>query len=299
MDLLTNIPDTCTCIMQTCNGIKSNGTRCTNATREGQTRCGVRHARYLDSPQCIGILPQDRGRCLDQAQDDRTMCRRCRNRNQIILEPPPPVQEEGELVNFVKDPQNVHTQLAVKNTLNAVDKILSLGSPYKHATKAVCMNLILECPLTVRALCDFTVRYWNFEADIYDIGPGIYFKLVNAIWHYTTQSPHKEDICKIIANELDDSVGMCAQGALSRLCNILAGYVEGIGEQRSNSEILGDVMPSIANNSNLSLYQKLNQARAILEELKIPQEYWDIWFGPLVNEGEDDYFVAWKLAHEL
>jgi hypothetical protein len=43
---------------------------------------------------------------------------------------------------------------------------------------------------------------------------------------YSKHSPNNEDLKKILASELEDNIGMCQQGNLTRLCNILSGYLD-------------------------------------------------------------------------
>lgn len=286
--------------MPRCNGITARGERCRHNAIPGETSCRVRHATYMQGERCIGTMGHP---CDRNAEDGELRCRQCINARQDWMQEAIQhhiVLPQGDLEQIAHDKQNVHTQVVVKNTIKAIEILLKLNPlVIVNPSKKACAELIVECPLTVRAICDFTIRYWSTDVTIYDMGPGIYFQIVNAVWDFTKKSPHREDICKIIATELDDSVGMCAQGALSRLCNILAGYVEGIGEQRSAAEILGDALASIAKDSTLNLYKKLNRARAILEEHKIPREEWDAWLDPIAEEGEEDYLMAWKMAHEL
>lgn len=287
--------------MPQCNGITGRGERCGYNALPGETRCRIRHRRYMDGERCIGYPFGIQ--CERNALPGQIRCMECANEvapGNFFAHPiVPNLEVRGELLALAHDPQNVHTKVVVDNTQHAVGIILALTPESHHANKKTYTELILECPLTIRAMLDFGHRYWSTEVEIYGHGPGIYFKLVNSIWSYTKKSPHKEDICKIIASELDDTVGMCAQGALSRLCNILAGYVPGIGEQRSKTEIVGDALSAIARNSDLNIYQKFNRAREILEEHEVPQKEWTTWMEPMVGEGEDDCLIAWRMAHEL
>ena len=65
------------------------------------------------------------------------------------------------------------------------------------------------------------------------------------MWQYIKSSDDKDDLCKILKQELQDNVGMCMQGNLSRLCNVLAGYLEGIGSAESIAEVLGREFPKL------------------------------------------------------
>jgi hypothetical protein len=119
------------------------------------------------------------------------------------------------------------------------------------------------------------------EVDIYDLGIGIYPCILNSVWQYIKGSPNSEDLKKILASEMQDNIGMCQQGNLSRLCNILSGYLDGlIVDVQSPREILAERLAALHAESPVDMYQ---QARQILYELLIAPEEWDDWLTPLMD----------------
>ena len=99
------------------------------------------------------------------------------------------------------------------------------------------------------------------------------------MWQYIADSPHKNDLCKILGDEIIDSVGMCAQGNLSRICNVLSGYLDGIKVKESTAEILGRVFPPLMNINEKT--ERLEKAKKILMDYDVPQEQWGAWIEPL------------------
>jgi hypothetical protein len=87
--------------------------------------------------------------------------------------------------------------------------------------------------------------------------------VLDGLWQYIKHSEHKKDLCKILAAELKENVGQCLQGNLSRLCNVLAGYMEGVGSQESVAEILG---------RRFALISTRVEGIAILDELNVGDE---------------------------
>jgi hypothetical protein len=243
-------------------------------------------------PQCISITRQGH-QCTRNAIDGSDKCRQHQtqeNRNEQLL---------GRLSN---DAQNVHTTIIVNYTTESVNAILNIERPdeYKkmHPIKDIFCEIILECPFTINSLLQFTNRYLSviYDDDIYGLGPEIYQRVTDAIWYYIKQSPHKEDLCKRFAEELRDSVGMCAQGNLSRLCNVLGGYLDTIKEQKSINEIIGDKLSAISKNTTLSEFRRLQMAKQAFEEVRLPKEQWRVWLEPLVDD--TDYLEAWMLSTE-
>lgn len=197
------------------------------------------------------------------------------------------VQQRGELGNFAHDNQNVHTTAAVQQTKDMVQKILTIQVPAEYRWNvSECSktpgDIIMCCKLTPKGAWQMASKYCQDE-DIYEMGKGIYGKVLDGVWQYVMKSTDKEDLCKILKQEMEDNIGMCAQGNLTRLCNILAGYMEGIGVQESPSEILGRKLPMLAGIENVE--ERLAEAHKLLVELAIPQEQWLSWVEPLVDSG--------------
>lgn len=155
----------------------------------------------------------------------------------------------GELEKFAHDKQNVHTSVAVKQTIDILEKILKISVPTEYKwNMETCSKtpgeIVVDCGLTIQASRTMMDKY-TLDNDIYEMGKGIYGRVLDCVWQYIKNSKEKDDLCKILKTELEDNVGMCEQGNLSRLANVLAGYVDGIGSQESPAEILGREFPKL------------------------------------------------------
>lgn len=195
--------------------------------------------------------------------------------------------QDRALAEFVNDNQNVHTTVAVKQTKDIVERILKIPVPdgYKWNTNDCSKTIgeiITECNLTPKGTWQMTAKYCQDES-IYDFEKGIYGKVLDGVWQYISKSPDKKDLCIILKQEMEDNIGMCAQGNLTRICNILSGYMEGIGVQESPAEVLGRKLPLIMEIDDQD--ERLKQAYDLLNELKIPVDNWLSWVAPLVDEG--------------
>jgi hypothetical protein len=197
---------------------------------------------------------------------------------------PPPMPQiraapVGELARFVQDNQNVHTVAAVQQTKDVVDRVLRIAVPedYRSPSLKTMGEIVLSCPMTKKAAQQFTAKYCMDE-DIYEYGAGIYARVADSVWQYIKNSPDKESLCRIFADEMSDSIGMCAQGNLTRLCNVLAGYLEGVNMQ-SQAEKLQNKMARIAELENAA--ERLAQGRSVLRELNVPAVEWNNWLDAL------------------
>lgn len=192
----------------------------------------------------------------------------------------------GELARFAADNQNVHTTQTVNITKQIIERLLAISVPTEYNWNASeCSktpgDIIMTCKLSTKAAWQMTAKYCQSET-IYDLGEGIYGKVLDGVWQYILSSPDKTDLCRCLKQEMEDNIGMCAQGNLSRLCNILAGYMEGIGSQESLVEILGREFSKLMEIEELQA--RLAGALSILKTNNVPVTDWKKWVEPLTSD---------------
>ena len=168
---------------------------------------------------------------------------------------------------FAADNQNVHTAISVRHVTQLVNRILVIPVPeeYRWNTRIISKTpgeILIHCGLSINAGRIMMDKY-TLSDNIYDMGEGIYGRTLDGVWQYIKTSEHKEDLRQILAQELKDNVGQCLQGNLSRICNVLAGYMEGVGSQESLAEILG---------RRFALISTRVEGIAILDEYSVTDE---------------------------
>lgn len=191
-------------------------------------------------------------------------------------------QPQAELQAFAQDNQNIHTTIIVEKVKKMTTKILEIPVPIDYTTETLKTpgEIILDCNLSKKAASQMMNKYCE-EVDIYDLGIGIYPRILNSVWQYIKTSPHNEDLKKILASELEDNIGMCQQGNLTRLCNILSGYLDELDtEIKSPLEILGEKFAEIQRTNPPDAYE---QGKNLLLKFQIPEEDWDEWLTPIMD----------------
>jgi hypothetical protein len=178
------------------------------------------------------------------------------------------------LAQIAHDNQNIHTTIVVKKVKVMVEKILQIPVPPEYDTLKTPGEIILECQLSKQSAQQMMNRYCE-DVDIYELGVGIYPKVLNAVWQYIKNSEHSADLKKILATEMQDNIGMCQQGNLTRLCNILSGYLD-IEIPRSTAEILGEKFAELRNSGG-----GREAAEEILRDNNVPQNEWALWIDAL------------------
>jgi hypothetical protein len=193
---------------------------------------------------------------------------------QDVAPPPPPPARE--LAAFAADKQNVHTSQSVDMTKEVVARVLKIHVPEEYrwnmstASKTV-GEIIADCKLTLPEMVEMMNRYITDDS-VYEMGKGIYGKVLDGVWQYVRNSPDKADMCRILKQELKDNIGMCAQGNLTRLCNVLSGYMDGIGPQESVNERLGRELPML-----LDVEDRVDKAKTLMRSLNVPEAEWGPW----------------------
>ena len=204
------------------------------------------------------------------------------NREEILDEP------QNELQQFANDHQNVHTSMIVEQTKKNIKTIFESSTvPVEYKWNMTeCSKtpgeIIQKCHLSPESTCQM-IRLYTSNESIYDLEEGIYGKVLDHVWQYISKSENKRDIRRILKSELEDNIGMCAQGNLSRLCNVLNGYLEGISGEESVSDYLGRVIPKI-----IEMFSENKQLlfEEIVKELKkttLPKEHWKDWIEPAME----------------
>ena len=98
---------------------------------------------------------------------------------------------------------------------------------------------------------------------------------MDGVWQYIKNSEHKADLCKILKAELKDNIGMCLQGNLTRICNVLAGYLEGIGSHETPADRLGRELPKLMEIEDDA--KRVEAAKKVLMDVGLPETEWGAW----------------------
>jgi hypothetical protein len=77
---------------------------------------------------------------------------------------------------------------------------------------------------------------------------------------------------------MNDNIGMCAQGNLSRICNILCGYLEEFKPPVPQGILVQNAIAAIAMDSEGN---KVGRATSALKELLVPESEWSVWLEAL------------------
>lgn len=172
---------------------------------------------------------------------------------------------------FALDNQNVHRGEVSEQTNKATEFLLKIA-PAVNPWKEICGELLAAADnnmgLYIRVLDD--VLKWIRTRTCRKQNDDLYKKLMYSLVTYIKKSEHKEELWKRLWQECVDSLGMCCEGHIGRLCNVLVGYVEGIGPQVSLGELMQHKMAAIAA-LDISEEDKKKQANEFFDTHGVPE----------------------------
>ena len=204
---------------------------------------------------------------------------------------PPQEHEEpqDDLIRFAADRQNIHREVTVNEVVKkTIEKVIMSPVPaeYRWNMETVSKTpgeIIVECNISIAAGKLLMEKYTSDET-IYEMVPGIYGKTLDSVWQYIKSSSDKEVLIKTLKIELEDNIGMCAQGNLTRLCNVLQGYLDDMPKP-SVAYILGDLLPPLMTIKDRKVRRE--KALQIMRTHNVPDEEQDAWLEGL-DEDDDD-----------
>ena len=212
--------------------------------------------------------------------------RRERRRAAELEEWTVPDEEEEK---FHDDNQNIHREVTVNEVVKkTIEKVIVIPVPAEYRWNMVTISktpgdIIAWCKISIAAGKLLMEKYTSDET-IYEMVPGIYGKTLDSVWQYIKEHSDKEVLIKTLKTELEDNVNMCAQGNLTRLCNVLQGYLDEMPKP-SVAEILGDLLPPLMHIEDPMVRRE--KALQIMRTHNVPEDQHAPWLAGLDDDGDE------------
>lgn len=182
-----------------------------------------------------------------------------------------------DLARLAADSQNVHTSAVTTQTNEMQRKLLEIIVPPTQHTEQTITREWLALPGQprwtdiLRTLNDinkwFNTRSCRTNND--NLYRGILRGAVAKI-EATPNAETRKELFKRLREECFESVGLCCEGHLSRLCNVFVGFDSEFQSPISMNEMMQNEMAAIAA-SDLPTEEKLALARAWFESHAVPE----------------------------
>jgi hypothetical protein len=188
-----------------------------------------------------------------------------------------PVENLGKIAN---DSQSVHSVSATKSTNDGIFILEKQEVPSGQKT----VDEIREAwskkfnPTQVDRLIQ-DMKDWGSRPQVMDKKKNLYKSVLRGLWAKIKSfddAELKAELVKRLFEECSEALGMCADGHVGRLVNVLIGFDEQFKSNISPKEYFQNNMALIAK-SEAPLVFKIDQAKKLMEELDIPQEERPAW----------------------
>lgn len=192
------------------------------------------------------------------------------------------------LARFTNDRQNVHT--AEANAIVAeANKELADAVPIEGSLKLIRTRFSERNfgTLALRGQVYKDMKKWYTDRQVMravgqmEVNDFAYKRLLDKVWGLIQKSKHKDDLEQRLWEEAVDSLGMCTQGHMTRLANVLQGFEEAAEAPKveiPKGERLQTAMAQIA---ELPQNERESAARRVFAELEIPEDRQGSWLEAL------------------
>ena len=186
------------------------------------------------------------------------------------------------LAAFATDNQNIHRS-SVQNATHKMVLAILTRSVAEGQETLVEIIASFQNPTPVkwvgrdtreRTITELTDNYFNIEAFSVSYGD-----VLDRIWTYIRAHEHRSDLIIRLAQELCEGIGMCSNGKMARLMNVVQGYDDSL-EQEAPKELFHGRFALL---TKLPMAEREPAARALFDEFHIPVEEHAVWLEPLLE----------------
>ena len=196
----------------------------------------------------------------------------------------PPRVTRRTLAQLAADSQSVHTNEVVQQTNRALQVLLDASDklPADYDFMSWLAGHWLACGIAnwtnVKKTVD-DIQIWYTKSTCVNPGDKLYKRAFNGLCSIIQETTDRErtfEMLKRAFEECYESVGMCCEGHMGRLSNVLVGFHEDVSPPVPVGELLQQKMGAISM-LDVSTDEKLRQAMDVLNELHVPDNERAVW----------------------
>jgi hypothetical protein len=187
---------------------------------------------------------------------------------------PPPSLEKISM-----NSQSVHMVVVTRKTNDGISLLESQTVPRDQKTlgeiKATWLRMYKERDVD-DVIKDMTE--WGSRPTVMNLHKNIYKCILRGLWARikTFEGDLKSELVRRLWEECSEAVGLCADGHVGRLVNVLIGFDEQFKAEINPKESFQNNMALIANSDN-SIESKIDQANTLMDEIQMPLEERQVW----------------------
>jgi hypothetical protein len=187
-----------------------------------------------------------------------------------------------DLRAFAADAQSVHRSSVQNTTQRILNQIITRPVPADQETVFE-INVDFNNPEIVgwrseayklTTMNMFTDEYFSLEAFSVRYGD-----VVDRVWAFVRGHAERVELTVRLAQEISEGTGMCANGKMARLVNVLQGYDETLDVEPPREAF----QSAIAALMNRPQAEREARARELFNEYRIPVDEHNVWLEPLLD----------------
>ncbi len=186
----------------------------------------------------------------------------------------------GNLGKIAKDGQSIHTIAVTKTTNDGIFILENQEVPQRQRTLyEIEQAWIPRFGAEKVEILMKDMKDWGSRPQVMDKKKNLYKSVLRGLWAKIKSfddAELKSELVNRLFEECTEALGMCADGHVGRLINVLVGYDEQFKNNISPKEYFQNNMALIAQ-SDVPLAFKIDQAKKLMEEAEIPQEEREAW----------------------
>ena len=194
---------------------------------------------------------------------------------------------EGPVANLAKianNSQSVHTVSVTKNTNEGIVILESYDVPRGQKTLAeieeawiVATTGAKENPWPINEVIK-DMRDWGSRLTVMHKTKNVYKEVLRGLWAKikSFEGEIRTELIKRLWEESNEAVGMCADGHVGRLINVLSGFDEQFKSHMSPKDYFQNNMSLIAA-ADAPVAFKIDQANRLMDELGMPPDERQPW----------------------
>lgn len=174
----------------------------------------------------------------------------------------------GDLEAFVADRQNVHREPVSLQTNRGLDVLLKVAMPAGQETLAEIRDAWGGPTKNKKLLRD--MKRWYDRSMCREDDDWLYKRTLDSLWALIKTSEFRAELVKRLYEEAVDAEGMCCDGHITRLVNVMTGFHDEFSPHVSHAEQVQQRMSAISA-TDVSVEEKALEAWKSLAELNVPE----------------------------
>jgi hypothetical protein len=189
----------------------------------------------------------------------------------------------GPVVNlgaFAKDGQSIHIKEVEAITKNGMSELANMIIPEGQQTVREIQEAFKGKPFAEKIMAD--MKEWGKRKAVMHATNNVYRATLRGLWAKinTFDGETKKELTQRLYEECYESLGMCADGHVGRLVNVLVGFDDAFKSQVSPMEYFQNNIAKIAEN-NAPLDFKIEHAKKLMDDINMPEEERGAWLSAL------------------